>query len=55
MIWSKLKYTTVDNFLIINLFQQIKFQVYKCRGCSHDNIINEIGDESAFVLAESGF
>jgi hypothetical protein len=45
----------MNNFWIINFDEQIKFQVYKCGGCLHDNIGDEIIDGSAFVLVESGF
>jgi hypothetical protein len=33
----------------------MKFQVYKYRGYSYDNIYDEMIDESAFVLVELGF
>jgi hypothetical protein len=33
----------------------MRFQVYKCGGCSHDNIGHEIVDGSAFVSVESSF
>lgn len=45
----------MDHFLIINLIKQIKFQVYKYEGFSHDKIGDEIIDERAFVLVELGF
>jgi hypothetical protein len=45
----------MNNFLIINFNEWIEFQVYKCGGCSHDNIHNEIIDGSAFVLVNSCF
>jgi hypothetical protein len=45
----------MDNFLINNFNEQIEFKVFKYKGCSYDNIGDEIIDESAFVLVESGF
>ena len=45
----------MDNFLIINFNEQNEFKIYKYGGCSHDNIDDEIIDESAFVLVESRF
>ena len=52
---ARLKKNTIDNFLIINFNECMKFQVYKYWGCSYNNIDNEIIDESAFVLVELGF
>ena len=45
----------MDNFLIINFIERIKSQVYKCGGCSHNNIDDEIINKSAFVSVESCF
>ena len=45
----------MDNFLIINFNEQNEFKIYKYGGCSHDNIDDEIIDESSFVLVESRF
>jgi hypothetical protein len=33
----------------------MKFHVYKYKSCSHDNISDEISDESAIVLVKLGF
>jgi hypothetical protein len=33
----------------------MKFQVYKCEGCLHDNIGDEIIDRSVFVSLGSSF
>ena len=45
----------MDNFLIINFNERMKFKVYNYEGCSHHNINNEIIDGSALVLVELGF
>jgi len=45
----------MDNFWILNFNEWMKFQVYKYRGYSYDNIYDEMIDESAFVLVELGF
>jgi hypothetical protein len=33
----------------------MKFQVYKCEGCLHDNIGDEIFDRSVFVSLDLSF
>ena len=43
----------MDNFWRIKFNEQIEFQVYKCGGCSHDNIGDEIIDESVIVEVKS--
>jgi hypothetical protein len=45
----------MDNFLIMNFNDQMELKVYKCGGCSYDNINYEIIDKSAFVSVESRF
>jgi hypothetical protein len=45
----------MDNLWIINFKEWMKFQVYRCGGCSHDNIDNEIINGRAFVSIEWGF
>jgi len=43
----------MNNFWIISFYEWIKSQVYKCGGCSHDNIADiEIIDGSVFVSVE---
>ena len=49
------KKTIMDNFWIINFNKWMVFQVYKCGGCSHDNINDEIIDGNVFVSVESSF
>jgi hypothetical protein len=44
----------MNNFWIINFIELIEFQVYKCEGCSYNNISDEIIDGNAFVLVELG-
>ena len=39
----------MDNSWIINFKEQIKFQIYKYGGCSHDNISAKIIDGNAFI------
>jgi len=45
----------MDKIWIINFNEPIEIQVYKCWGCSHNNIGDEIIDESAFVSMKSSF
>ena len=39
----------MEIFLIINFNTRMEFQVYKCGGCSYNNIGDEIIDGSVFV------
>jgi hypothetical protein len=45
----------MDNVLIINFNEWMRFQVYKCGGCLHDNIDDKIIDGSAIVSVELSF
>jgi len=44
----------MNNFEIINFNERMEFQVYKCGGCSHDNIGNEIIDGSVILKILNG-
>jgi hypothetical protein len=45
----------MDKVWIISFNEWIEIQVYKCWGCLHDNINDEIIDDNAFVSIKSGF
>jgi hypothetical protein len=44
----------MNNFEIINFNERMEFQVYKCGGCSHDNIGDEIIDGSVILEILNG-
>jgi hypothetical protein len=51
---TQIKKTTMNNFEIINFNERMEFQVYKCGGCSHDNIGDEIIDGSVILEILNG-